>query len=322
MNKTSIGWTDLSSNPIRYRDAAGKTVHACERISPACAHCYAADLAKRYGRGGGAFTEAERKTYTPYFDEAEARKILTAKTVGGKPVSGSRCFIGDMSDYFGEWVPDELLDKLFAVMALRSDVTFQVLTKRPERARAYMAGRDWTDATNAVVDRCVRRLEGPLYLAGEVTPPLHNVWLGTSVENQHWADKRIPELLQTPAAVRFLSIEPLLGPLNLEKLTTPYYESPGGVGREVYPLAGLFAIPDCDWDVPKLDWGILGGESGANLRDPGLPAFLNVAEQFQRAGVPLYVKQDVHRRPGQQGRFPADLWALKQFPDASGKDRS
>lgn len=90
MNMTSIGWTDFTSNPIRYKDAAGKMVWGCERISPGCAHCYAAELAVRYGRGAGKFTDEEMATYTPYFDEEEAHKILHTRVVKGHPVKGSR----------------------------------------------------------------------------------------------------------------------------------------------------------------------------------------------------------------------------------------
>lgn len=319
MNKTSIGWTDFTSNPIRYKDHAGKMVWGCERTSPGCAHCYAADLAVRYGRGAGAFTDKEMATYTPYFDEKEARHILTAKVIDHTPVAGSKVFIGDMTDIFGKWVPDELLDQLFAVMALRHDVTFQVLTKRAARMRQYITARAAAandqsalhDAIQLAMDDAPKgwKLSGAPYRW-----PLPNVWLGTSVENQHFANERIPQLLLTPAAVRFISAEPLLERLNLRKLTKPFYETPFGEGREVYPLAGLFAIPDCDWDVPKLDWGILGGESGGILRDPGVESLVSVARDFINAGLPLFVKQDVHRQPGRQGRIPDGIWALKQFP--------
>ena len=107
-----------------------------------------------------------------------------------KPASGKRCFVGDMTDIFGEWVPDALLDRLFTVFAERPDVTWQVLTKRANRMRAF-----FTDG-------------------GRVPArwPLPNVWLGVSCEDQQRADERIPHLLQTPAAIRFISAEPLLTP--------------------------------------------------------------------------------------------------------------
>lgn len=328
MNATSIGWTDFTSNPIRYRDATDKMVWGCERLSPACAHCYAAELAKRYRRGAGEFTAEEMATYTPYFDEPEARKILTAKTIGGTPVSGSRCFIGDMTDVFGEWVPDELLDKLFAVMALRSGVTFQVLTKRPERMRAYLSS---PSRVAPILFHAIEmagdfdgRPEGGLlqsaFLLEELWQkgqywPLPNVWIGTSVENQHWANIRIPILLEIPAAVRFVSIEPLLGQINF---TLRGSDVQGWDEDWRYDV-----LTGEEWAEPRaetpersqhLDWGIIGGESGSDLRDPGLSAIVDVARQFERAGVALFVKQDVHRRPGQQGRIPDDIWAVKQFP--------
>lgn len=324
MNKTSIGWTDFTSNPIRYRDADGKLVWACERASPACAHCYAAELAKRYGRGGGEFTKEELATYTPYFDAKEASKILEAKVVKGQQVQGSRVFIGDMTDIFGPWVPDALLDELFAVMALcdgkRSSgrrLDFQLLTKRPERARAYLTDPDTRFRIAAAV--CVHTVgfrphrDGCDWSAWKEWP-LPNVWLGVSVENQHWADKRIPILLNTPAARRFISAEPLLKPINVSN-----YLRPTGVPGQCFDIDGEWyhepgSCPDC-WE--GLDWGIGGGESGNTLRDPGVNAFVDLADQFTKYGRAFFMKQDVHRKPGQQGRIPDDIWALKQFPKAA-----
>lgn len=325
MNVTSIGWTDFTSNPIRYRNADGKMVWACERASPACAHCYAADLAKRYGRGGGKFTKEELATYTPYFDFKEARKILKARTIKGKTVKGSRCFIGDMTDVFGEWVPDALLDQLFGVMALRSHVTFQLLTKRPERMRAYFA--DVKARQSAIIEQAATiagqvdgQPEGGLledaFLIEELWGngkhwPLPNVWLGVSVENQVWADKRIPILLETPATVRFISAEPLLKPIDLTNIRL----SNGG---QLHALGGTVVFgPQDASSGPSLNWGIGGGESGNILRDPGVEAFVGLATQFTSAGVPFFMKQDVHRKPGKQGRIPNDIWALKQFPKAA-----
>jgi protein gp37 len=137
MNKTSIEWTDYTSNLIRYRDPEGRSVHGCIKVSAGCANCYASAWSARglTGERGGAFTAKRQATLTPYFDDAEAQRILRTR------VTGKRIFVGDMTDVFGEWVPDEMLDRMFAVFALRPDLTFQVLTKRPERMRAYFPAR-------------------------------------------------------------------------------------------------------------------------------------------------------------------------------------
>src|SRR5690606_22056971 len=128
---------------------------------------------------------------TPFLDEKELHRMLTYK-----PAAGKRCFVGDMTDVFGEWVPDELLDRLFAVFALRPDVTFQILTKRPERMRTYFAGdpdellQRWGDQALTLgqpdedAEEAIARLE----CVQCVDYPLQNVWLGTSVENQETAD--------------------------------------------------------------------------------------------------------------------------------------
>lgn len=131
MNKSSIEWTDFTSNPLQYQDADGNTVWGCIHASQGCFHCYSEQLAKRYGRGGK-FDVATMMGLTPFVSEKEIHSILTYK-----PASGKMCFLGDMTDIFGEWVPFELIDQIFAAMALRPDITFQVLTKRADRMLEY-----------------------------------------------------------------------------------------------------------------------------------------------------------------------------------------
>lgn len=267
VNKTGIEWTDYSANPVKYRDRAGKSVWACVRTSPGCAHCYSADLAKRYRRGGE-FTAAEMAGYECYLDDGELRQMLSPKRLP----SGSRCFVGDMTDVFGEWVPFEYLDRLFAVFALRPDVVFQVLTKRPERMRKYLTKRDTAGAVAITIREvapdgglAAMQAMGTHVLRDVVQRrwPLPNLWLGTSTENQHWLDIRVPELLATPAAVRFLSCEPLLGPLDLGR-----YLRESGV-----------------------DWVIVGGESGPGARPFDLAWARSIVSQCRAAGVAVFVKQ-------------------------------
>ncbi len=257
MNKTSIEWTDYSSNLIKYRDPDGKVVYGCVKVSPGCANCYASAISKRFS--GGEFTASRQKTLTPFFDEEEARRILRSRATGKK------VFVGDMTDVLGEWVPDEMLDRMFAVFALRPDLTFQVLTKRPERMRAYLANPH----TSAV--------------AAGMRWPLPNVWLGVSVEDQAAADERIPALLDTPAAVRFLSCEPLLERVDLEPWLRRVATSGPG-----WRMTGGSAMAIADI---VLDWVIVGGESGPGARPCNFAWIRDIVAQCKAAGVPAFVKQ-------------------------------
>jgi protein gp37 len=271
--KTPIEWTDYSSQLIRYRDAAGKDVWACAKTSPGCARCYSEAIAERFGRGGP-FNLATVRATTPYFAHDEATKVIRSK-----PLSGRRVFVGDMTDVFGEWVPDDLLDRMFAVFALRHDVTFQVLTKRPERMARYFNDRD---SHLAMTRQFVNFRE----YAEPVGPwPLPNVHLGTSVEDQARANERIPHLLNTPAAVRFLSVEPLLGDVNLTNCL--YGEAYGSTaGKRGGPGGQMVTSAP-----PPVSWVIVGGESGKGARPCDVGWIRSVVNQCREADVPCFVKQ-------------------------------
>jgi len=276
MQRTSIEWTNFTSNPLQYRDPDGNVVHACIHKSGGCLHCYAETLARRWGRKGMPFTAENMKRLTPFLNENELHHMLTYK-----PASGKMCFVGDMTDLFGEWVPFELLDRLFAVFALRQDVTWQVLTKRPERMREYFE-RDSMGAMMAE-DVLLQKIANVGTLGH--TWPLKNVWLGVSVEDQKTADARIPQLLQTPAAVRFVSYEPALGAVNFTRLRPPnstWYDCLEG--RE-------HCGPSVSSGHPKLDWIIVGGESGPKARPFNLQWARDVIAQCKAAGVACFVKQ-------------------------------
>lgn len=309
MQRTSIEWTTFTANPLKYRNAAGKLVWGCVHASPGCQHCYSEALAKRYGRGGP-FTVPVMNGLTPFLDERELHHMLTAKRIDGAEVSGSRCFVGDMTDIFGEWVPDELLDRLFAVLALRHDVTWQVLTKRAERMRAYCStlGRHHDVDRVSLAAKAIQP-DGPgfMWQLGTGGWYLPNVWLGTSVENQQYADERIPLLLQTPAAVRFISAEPLIGPVDLRTFLRPRF------------------IPvDAEWSETRLlDWVIAGGESGPGSRPCDLAWVRSIVEQCRSAGVACFYKQggsahrcDHSRKGGCLTCAPEDL-RVREFPSAS-----
>lgn len=284
MNRSPIEWTDFTSNPLQYRDPAGRIVWACIHKSTGCLHCYAETLAHRYGRGQ-LFSVRNMQPLTPFMSDQELHGMLTYK-----PASGKRCFVGDMTDLFGEWVPFELLDQLFAVFALRSDVTWQVLTKRPERMLEYMQSR--SKSANFWKKAVPKGWSLEWKDMSLVPFPLPNVWLGASVEDQATADERIPKLLQVPGAVLFVSYEPALGSIDWS----------GFIPRSTtwYPIEcrhGFDHCPICDRGQPPfLNWIIIGGESGANARPFNLQWARNVIEQFGRAGVPVFMKQ-VGSRP-------------------------
>jgi len=128
--------------------------------------------------------------------------------------------------------------------------------------------------------------------------PLKNVWLGVSVEDQKTANERIPLLLQTPAALRFVSVEPILGPVDL--IGPGYFRDP-----KFNQAGGLVG----------LDWVIVGGESGPNAKPCEIGWIEDVVGQCTMAGVPVFVKQDSGRFPGKQGRIPDYLWQYKQYPE-------
>jgi protein gp37 len=193
-----------------------------------------------------------------------------------------------MTDVFGEWVTDEQLDRLFAVMALTPQHTYQVLTKRAERMRAYVAEHCPS------LSRRTGGLNIPLSLAMTAsnerrfsvaaTWPLPNVWLGVSAEDQKRADERIPDLLATPAAVRFVSYEPALGPADFYRF----------LHDSNCPAEDLDGDPFCICSAPReinLDWIIVGGESGPGARSFNITWARDVVEQCQGAGVAVFVKQ-------------------------------
>lgn len=320
MGKTTIGWTDFTVNPIRARDrATGRKGHWCEKVSPGCTHCYASAWQKFRGQGHP-FEVPYRDQVEVYFEPRALTEVLTRRIP-------TRYFWLDMSDLFGAWVLDAWIDQCVATMALTPHHTHLVLTKRAERMFEYFTGAGHVQTWNVhpvlgpaegedgrLTDiRCaITSLGGAegYNRIGGLRWPLPNLHLGVSVENQEQADKRTPRLLQTPAVVRWLSVEPLLGPVNLTDRPWPWPDGPidllnrGWCNRQTTPLS---------WN--KLDWIVVGGESGPGHRPMDLAWLRDVVAQCRAAGVACYVKQDSGPRPGHQGRIPAELWALKEFPE-------
>lgn len=307
MQLSPIEWTNYTANPLKYRDQNGNAVHACIHKSTGCLHCYAETLAPRWGRAGKKFTVGNMENLTPFLDEKELHHMLTCK-----PAAGKMCFVGDMTDIFGEWVPDELLDKLFAVFALRPDITWQILTKRPERMLAYLRGHPIIGMVSAAMT-ILGTEDIPFGRISQIWP-LHNVWLGVSVENQQYADERIPLLLQTAAAKRFVSYEPALSAINFGRIEV----NPPGSGGTVFidALKGTGCSVGGNWKYIPLDWVIVGGESGPGARPFAIQWARSVVSECKAVGVACFVKQ-LGSSPYSSVRDSVfKLWRLEDGPDA------
>lgn len=262
---TKIEWADKVWNPIV----------GCSVVSAGCTNCYAMRMAARW----------RAVESSPYFALTRTRKgkgpvwtgdiaqapetTLTAPLRWRKP---ARVFVNSMGDLFHEDAPDAWIDQVFAVMAIARDHLFMVLTKRPDRMRAYIDG----DQPNRTV-RIMKQMK---------TWPLPNVWLGVSVEDQPTADARIPDLLATPAAGRFVSAEPLLGPIDLR------YLQPSDPPCEIDALNGTHGvIRPHGGENASLDLVITGGESGPGAREMRWDWPRQLRDQCAEANVPFHFKQ-------------------------------
>ena len=243
---------------IEWTDATWNPVTGCTKVSPGCAHCYAEAITLRFKRGG------------PYLPGKATIKLHPERLDDpGKWRSPRLVFVNSMSDLFHEEVPFEFVAEVFAKMREHDKHTYQVLTKRPARMLEYVR---WIDS--------------------EKWPD--HVWAGVSVENQYWADRRIPILAQIPATIRFLSVEPLLKPVDLR----PYLE--------------------------QIQWVIVGGESGPKAR-PMRPEWARQVRDDCVAGrVPFFFKQWGGRTSKAGGRTLDDArWDQLPRPElASAKQRS
>lgn len=313
---TSIEWTGATWNPIRARlkefierpDPADShplaTIRVkpwgyhCEHVSPGCTNCYAEAMNKRLLPAWGtglAFNVPNQSRVEIFLDEKELVKPLGWK----KP---QKIFPCSMTDLFADFVPDEMIDRMFAVMALCPQHIFQVLTKRAERMRQWFAGDGRPRWEDHVYNRAyaMSASKGGCMASGW---PLRNVHLGVSVEDQQRADERIPHLLQTPAAVRWVSYEPALGPVDWTDIRY--------TDEDCYcswnTLAGIHRVLNSDSmdavasaslgdDVPTLDWGVYGGESGHAARPNDIAWARSFIRQFHAARIPAFVKQ--------LGRYP------------------
>lgn len=300
MNKSGIEWTDITWNPVS----------GCSKVSQGCKNCYAERVFPRvYGR--------YRDFTNIIMHQARLSQPLRLR-------NPKRIFVNSMSDLFHESVSHAFLDQVFAVMALCPQHTFQILTKRPERMLAYLqmvdSERDmqrWINAANSLAEprsSWQQRLESLL-----LPWPLPNVWLGVSVEDQATADERIPLLLQTPAAVRFISAEPLLGGIDLMGINAAGWDecfTAADARGRLNALTGWCYIEypeNGNWidlaetvdtrgrsaarNHSSLDLVIAGGESGPNARPSNPDWFRSLRDQCAATGAAFFFKQWGEFRP-------------------------
>lgn len=266
---SAIGWTEATWNP---------TV-GCSKVSPGCDNCYAIRSSVRLVASGNV---AYRGVLTPDMRDWSGR-VNSIPDRLDQPLHWKKprlIFVDSMSDLFHPGVSDSFIVKVFAVMSLARQHTFQVLTKRPQRMAELVDRPTFQRSVENArygFHRYARTLDADAW-------PLPNVWLGTSIENDTYT-WRTGYLHRTPAVVRWLSLEPLLSDLP-------------------------------SLDVDGLDWVVAGGESGPGHRDMHPDWLANIAVVCHLAGVPLFVKQDSHARSGMQGRIPDVLWARKDYPEA------
>ncbi len=218
---------------IEWTDATWNPVSGCTKISPGCAHCYAEAITRRFKRGG---------PFLPGQTEIKLHPERLRLPLSWK--APRRIFVSSMCDIFHEEIPLDFISEAFAVMAQAHRHTFQVLTKRHHRLLEVSAQLPWPN----------------------------NIWIGVSVENQRWADRRIPSLIQVPAAVKFLSAEPLLKPLTLDDY------------------------------LKDIDWVIVGGESGPKARPIKADWVRSIRDQCRQQEVPFFFKQWGGRNSKAAGR--------------------
>lgn len=276
-DKSKIEWCDATWNPVV----------GCSKVSEGCRNCYAFDL---HNMRHKAKMEGKRlpEQYAKPFSQIQTFPDRLDQPLRWR--RPRRIFVNSLSDLFHPDVPDQFIVDAFTIMAEASHHTFQILTKRPERMKEflsdpYMANNVWVGTSSGLTER-------------EAEWPLPNVWIGVTVENQQTADERIPLLLQTTAAVRWLSCEPLLGPVNLQSTVggTLWIGGQRGCSGQ---HSGI-GTPECPREPhhhhdercgPGIDWVVCGGESGSKARPMHPDWAKSLRDQCQAAGVPFLFKQ-------------------------------
>lgn len=286
---TAIGWTDHTFNPW----------WGCTRVSPGCTHCYAETFAKRTGNAVWGKT-ADRR----FFSDTHWDAPLAWNRAAHEKMRNARVFCASMADVFED--RDDLIEhrvRLFDLIRRTPWLTWQLLTKRPENVN-----RMWDQAK-------------PAGWTGRMPT---NIWVGCTVEDQERADERIPQLLEIDSVVRFLSCEPLLGPLDLsrwlglewmEALRCPgepmSFRGEGGWGMDLFEHTRRTTPPFTG--VCKIGWVIVGGESGNGYRALQSDHALDLVDQVLTADIPLFFKQWGGRTPTAGGDL-INGRQYKQFP--------
>jgi protein gp37 len=288
---------------IQWTDATANFWRGCDKVSPGCAHCYMFTEQRRYGRDPSIVTLASPATFgAPLSRKWRARAEEIAASEGRR----MRVFTCSWSDFFHEKA-DLWCDAAWDVIRRCPEYDWQILTKRPELIASRLPG-DWGDGWP-------------------------HVWLGVSIENRRFVH-RADVLRDTPAAVRFISAEPLLGPLIApHHLAVPPVDEEGDEDPEGWEVVPVWdgeqpGGPD-ELDLTGIDWLIVGGESGPGhrpMREEWVRDLRNDCQHSRHLydpnagqrgpGTAFFVKQDSGLRSGCQGGLSDDLWAMKQMPAA------
>lgn len=327
---TNIEWTDATWNPVI----------GCAHVAEGCRNCYAEKMSKRLAAMG---QDDYAQVLTPgshFNGKAIPRPATLAEPLRWR--KPRKVFVNSMSDLFHKDVPFAFIAAVYGVMAAYPQHTFQILTKRPERMLEFMGWMDRNADHNGctcgfVAAKCLRAVLPEFKFPSPNTevPEFHlpNVWHGTSVAEQKDADKNIPLLLKVPSAVRFISAEPLIGPVTLER--------PNWVGSKLTdPVEQPDGTRGCTWLDDFIDWVIVGGESGPGARPCDVAWIRSIVDQCKAAGVPCFVKQlgafpventgDKYgvmypvsrikdRKGGDPSEWPADL-RVREFPATAARE--
>lgn len=309
-DKTGIQWTDATWNPIR----------GCSRVSEGCRNCYAETMAARFCDKGQPYYGLAKRTASGPRWTGKVRIIPEHLTDSLRWRKSRRIFTNSMSDLFHEELTNEEIAAIFGIMAACPHHQFQVLTKRAKRMAEWFewlrqdsAGSDqawdvrpltcWRHAKTVlpIIEQSVWDKE--LYeVAHKIKWPLPNVWLGVSVENQEAADERIPLLIRCPAAIRFLSCEPLIGRVTLQS------NAPAPAMHSRAYLRGI------EGDR-RIDWVIAGCESGPGAR-PCEPGWLRtLRDECRAAGVKYFLKQATAAQEGGHRLYPSGQAARSEVVD-------
>jgi protein gp37 len=265
---SAISWTDATFNPW----------WGCTKVSPACDHCYAERDAHRFAPARTLWgVGSERRTFG---DKHWNEPLRWAKTLPAKLGRRPRVFCASMADVFDKDAPPDERTRLWRLIYETPQLDWLLLTKRIGNAHRMLP--------EAWVDSLIPRMPD-------------NVWLGATVVNQEEADRDIPKLLELPARVRFLSIEPMLGPIDLSGIPVG-----GGHGHHEFdPIITGNALRRADFDAPRLHWIIAGGESGPSARPMHPDWARSLRDQCEEAGVPFHFKQWGEYVAGEPSRNPA-----------------